>query len=186
MSILKNYASREYLKRYDTEILEELKNAGIPILELPNAMSGETKSRYIGLLNGFVFIRAWRYWVCTGDMPLADAENIYRDYHHLAVRADGHAGSPEPKNCCYNPVHQAKEREVVAAMKAKGATTQEMIAALEALEEDLSLPRYVRCYHIDTTEGLEALADYIARNNVYAHNGAPGSYTASVFRGEGI
>ena len=185
MSILKSYASAEYRQHFNTAIRAELENAGIPVLELPASLGTEVKTRYIGLLNGFVFTRGWRYWVCVGDMPLADAKEIYRLYRHLVVRADGHAGNPDPVTCCYSPIQEAREQAIVEAMKAKGATTEEMVAELEKLEVDATWPKFVRMYHIDTTEGLAAIAAYIKEHNIYAYNGEPGSYTASVFPGGG-
>lgn len=179
MSTFTNLATHLYSRDKNAAVKSELETAGIPILTLPAIMDGEVKNSHIGLLNGFVFTRAWRYWVCTGDMPLADAKEIYRLYHHLAVRAEGHAGNIDPDG--YSPIRKEQEREVIETMRSKGATTEEIVAALEQLKADPSLPRFVSQYHIDTSEGLAALALYIKEHNLYAHNGERGSYTASVF-----
>lgn len=183
MSTFTNLATHLYNHGKNAAVKSELEAAGIPVLTLPAIMDGEVKNSHIGLLNGFVFTRAWRYWVCTGDMPLTNAKEIYQHYHHLAVRAEGHAGNIAPEG--YSPIQKEQEREVLETMRAKGATTEEIVAALEQVKAEPNLPRFVRQYHIDTSEGLAALAEYIKGHNIYAHNGEKGSYTASAFPKDG-
>ena len=77
---MENFASREYDFNIDKKVKEELEIANIPYIMLPNFINTEVKTKYIGLLNGFKFYRAWAYWVCVGDMPLDDAEFIYENY----------------------------------------------------------------------------------------------------------
>ena len=185
MSILKNFATSEYRKHINEAVLNELLDANIPALNLHGKLDTEVKTTYVGILNGFVFTRGWRYWVCTGDMPLAHANEIHKRHHHLIIRAGGHAACPEPATQSYSPEQHTKEKALIEAMKSCGATTEEMVAELEKLVVDPAAPRFVKFYHIDTTEGLAALAAYIRKNNVFAHNGVPGSYTASVFPGGG-
>lgn len=92
-----NLATREFDEKTDKKVLEELKSAGIPVMYLPSYMNTEVKTRYIGVLNGFIFIRGWRYWQCNGNMPLEIAEKLYTACHDMKIRACGHAGNPSPK-----------------------------------------------------------------------------------------
>lgn len=180
MEAFKNRALHEYRRKDDDAIRQELLNAGIPVLKLPFHLTGEVKTHYVGLLNGFVFVRAWRYWECQGDMPLGTAKEIYAQLSSLGIRADGHAGNIEPVG--YSPTEEAYARQIVERMQAQQATTMEIMEELQKLSVAPGTPLYVERYHIDTNKGLAALANFIKENNIYAHNGAPGSYTADVFR----
>ena len=176
MEIFRNRCTEQYRAKENDAVKAELEAAGIPILTLPGHLDTEVKTSYVGVLNGFVFIRAWRYWVCEGDMPLDNAQEIYCLYQPLMIRAAGHAGNPEPSEVSYCPAQQKREQETFELMRAKGATTMEIREALERLTIDTGGPRFVRQYHIDTAEGLTALAQYIKEKNIYAHNGENGSY----------
>ena len=180
MGAFKNRASAEYRSATNEAVYSELLAAGIPILTLPAYQTTEVKTNHVGILNGFVFTRAWRYWICSGDMPLANAKEIYTTISQLAVRAEGHAGNIDPEG--YSP----KMKQLLAAkadeLREQGYSAGKIFAALETLEEDPQWPRFVSQYHIDTDEGLKALADYIKANHVYAHNGKAGSYAAAVLK----
>ena len=56
---MENFARHHYENNVDQLVREELKQAGIPILELPCYMDTEVKTRYVGVLYGFFFYRAW-------------------------------------------------------------------------------------------------------------------------------
>lgn len=68
-----NLARSKYDPEADKKVKEELLIAKIPVLEL-GIMDKEVKTKYIGILNGFVFQRAWYYWVVKGNMPLKFAK----------------------------------------------------------------------------------------------------------------
>lgn len=178
MGAIINRATTEYRTAHDMSVRAELEAAGIPVLTLPTYLNSEVKTCYVGLLNGFVFYRAWRYWVCEGDMPLHHAKEIYNKYRTLMVRADGHAGNLEPAG--YDPSIQDRVNTLIARMQQEGATIEEMSAAADRLDREATENRYVKCYHIDTTEGLAALVAYIKANGIYACNGKVGSYRESV------
>ena len=178
MGAFKNHASTEYRSVTNDAVYNELLAAGIPILTLPAYQMAEVKTNYVGILNGFVFTRAWRYWVCSGDMPLANAKEIYATISQLAVRAEGHAGNIDPEG--YSPQMKQLLTAKADEMREKGCSAGQIFAALENIPENPQWPRYVRQYHIDTSEGLKALADYIKSNRVYAHNGEDGSYAVDV------
>lgn len=180
MAAFRDRATPEYRSKEDNAVKKELINAGIPVLTLPVTISGEVKTKHIGLLNGFVFFRAWRYWACQGDMPLGAAKEIYRQFEDLGIRAEGHAGNIAPHGYCPEGMKQAQT--VIEQMQSKEASTTEIIAALEKIEVAPGTPHFVAIYHIDTEEGLAAFAKYIQDNNIFAYNGEAGSYTASVFR----
>ena len=50
-----NFARHEYDGKIDDKVKEELRLANIPVFRLPYYMNTEVKTRYIGILNGFVF-----------------------------------------------------------------------------------------------------------------------------------
>lgn len=180
--IIQNFATQIYHRHMDNAVKDELMNAGIPVLTLPSIIDGEVKTRYIGVLNGFVFTRAWRYWCCTGDIPIAHAQEIYARYHDLMIRAAGHAGNPDPIQVSYSPAQRKREKELVEGMLSLGATNNAIISALQNLDQNTAEPRFIEGYHIDTTEGLETLAHYIKENKIYAQNGAEGTYAASIYQ----
>ena len=181
MGAFKNRATEEYRQTEDHAIKAELIAAGIPYIELPFYSNSEVKTRHFGILNGFIFARGWRYWICKGYMPLAHAQEIYARYQDLAVRAEGHAGNPEPTNYSSCPILDEKRQQLLKELQHQGVCTKEMVARLDQIQGDPSWPRYILTYHIDTAEGLKALAQYIKENTIYAHNGEEGSYAASVF-----
>lgn len=71
-----NFARCEYDGEIDYKVKEELQIANIPVFRLPYYMNTEVKTKYIGILNGFMFYRAWNYWICHGDMPLDIANEM--------------------------------------------------------------------------------------------------------------
>lgn len=175
-----NRATSEYRKWQDEAVRAELKAAGIPVLTLPCYINTEVKSTHIGLLNGFVFWRAWRYWVCSGDMPLDHAKEIYHKYSILMVRAEGHAGNIEPEG--YDPILQNEREQLVRTMLDRNASVADVVSAADHIKGAPDNPRFVKQYHIDTSEGLCALVRYIKEHNIYACNGEEGSHQQSIFQ----
>lgn len=182
MKACQNFATNEFRNHIDKAVHEELVEANIPALALPSYLNSEVKTHYIGILNGFIFSRAWRYWVCEGDMPFELAAELYARHKELMIRVHGHAANPEPTlSTSYSPAHDAKVRDTMKFMQSKGASTQEILHVVSHMQPDEESPRYVRAYHIDTIEGLAALAAFIRTNNIYACNGVAGSYAESIF-----
>lgn len=97
MISFENFATSDYDARIDEKIENELKIANIPVIKLPTYLSAEVKASCVGYLNGFTFWRAWRYWVCKGNMPLDTAQKIYAEHKDLNIRAGGHAGNLPPE-----------------------------------------------------------------------------------------
>lgn len=162
MSIfLNNLAHRDYELNADNEVKNELQIADIPVFELPSYMNTEVKTRYIGLLNGFVFYRAWTYWVCYGDMPLNEAQYIYDNYKDLKIRAGGHCENVEPVTVSYNPVYKQELRNLLNKYD-----VPEYLERAKKIVDDKILPRFVKMYHIDTQLGLCKLAQVIREHNI--------------------
>ena len=169
---MENFARHHYENNVDQLVREELKQAGIPILELPCYMDTEVKTRYVGVLYGFFFYRAWTYWVCKGDMPLDIAEQIYRNYKGLRIRAGGHCGNVPPKTVSVNPVYIQELEDLLR--KTQESDTEEnyvskYLEQSKSIIDNPNLPRFVRNYHIDTIEGLEKLAEVIKEKKIHTH-----------------
>lgn len=156
-----NLAHRDYNYDADKEVKNELLIANIPVFKLPGYMNTEVKTRYIGLLNGFVFDRAWTYWVCCGDMPLNESQYIYDNYKKLKIRAGGHCGNVEPATVSYNPVY---EQELCNLLDKYDVP--EYLERAKNIVDDKALPRFVDTYHIDTQLGLCKLAQVIREHNI--------------------
>ncbi len=159
---MENFATRIYDSKVSKKVKEELEIAKIPILTLPSVLNLEVKTEYIGILNGFKFYRAWTYWVCEGDMPLEIANYIYENYKDLQIRAGGHAGNVEPEEESYNPVYDRELRELM-----NKSSIEEYIKLSKDIVDDLSLPRFVATYHIDTQQGLCKIAEIIRERDIH-------------------
>lgn len=156
-----NLAHRDYNYDVDKEVKNELLIANIPVFELQSYMNTEVKTRYIGLLNGFVFYRAWSYWICCGDMPLEEAQYIYNNYQELKIRAGGHCGNVEPVTESYNPVYKKELCDLLNKYD-----VPEYLEKAKSIIDDKTLPRFVSTYHIDTQLGLCKLAQIIREHNI--------------------
>lgn len=158
---LNNLAHRDYETSADNEVKNELQIANIPVFKLPSYMNTEVKTRYIGLLNGFRFYRAWAYWVCCGDMPLSKAQYIYDNYKNFKIRAGGHCGNVEPATVSYNPIYEQELRNLLDKYD-----VPEYLEQAKNIVDDKRLPRFVDTYHIDTQLGLCKLAQVIREHNI--------------------
>lgn len=101
---MENLATHEYNPGFDKEVRNELEIAKIPVVELPAFMNTEVKTQYIGMFKGWMFWRAWTYWVACGNLPLTLAKKLYDSNDKgLGIRAFGHCGNVDPleyKNMC--------------------------------------------------------------------------------------
>lgn len=85
---------------------QELEQAGIEIRRFPIS-SGEVPSKLIGYLNGWIFTRAWRYWVAEANdtmLRFEFADGLHERYGN-EVRVDGHCGAPAPRDWFDKPWH---------------------------------------------------------------------------------
>ena len=161
-----NFARAKFDSKVNNKVKEELEIANIPIISLPCFMNTEVKTDYIGYLNGFVFYRAWTYWICLGKMPLEIAKEIYQKYQKLNIRAGGHAGNVEPESQSMNPVY---EKEITDLLKNTN-NTREYLEKAEKIVDDKTLPRYVDMYNIDTQLGLCKLTETIKAYDIHTEN----------------
>ena len=160
---MENLARCEYDAEADKKVKEELLTAGIPILEL-GVMDREVKTRYIGILNGFVFQRAWCYWVVKGNMPLQYAKILYEKHSDLMIRANGDCSNPHPErsSCnkdfdklCQSYIEKYQKHEI------SGEELNRIGKELEAQGEQV-----IRMYHVDTQPGLCRLSEMIRKNHI--------------------
>ena len=92
-----NFAGRGGI---DKDVADELECARIGVRQLVARQSGEVDTGIIGMLEGWRFTRAWRYWVANGPgIPTADAEDLH-DARGTEVRVAGHCGCPSPTAWC--------------------------------------------------------------------------------------
>ena len=83
----------------DSHIMQELKEAGIEWQEYGPRLHLEVPSGIIGCAYGWLFTRAWYYWVAkAGDgvvLPFNLADELYEQ--NKDVRVAGHCGAPAPR-----------------------------------------------------------------------------------------
>jgi hypothetical protein len=152
-------------KNCDKTIREELQIANIPIIELGAATNREVPSSVIGVLNGFKFVRGWRYWMVYGDMPLDDAKYIYDMYKDLNIRVAGHCMNPPPEEWCEPKEWMEKCKPIVDRCLIKKEISMDECNRLckEIRKQD---DQFIFTYHIDTQLGLCKLAETIKQRNI--------------------
>lgn len=159
---MENFARRDYKRDIDDKVKQELEYASIPIIKLIGGYNtGEVKTHYIGYLNGFVFQRAWTYWIVQGLMPMSFAKKIYNDHKELNIRAGGHCGNVPPEEMEYDLNYNKRLNEFFKIYNVEDAIRYSK--DLKSIDID---PKYVNCYHIDTIEGLRIFADFIKENDI--------------------
>jgi len=81
----------------DAEIRNELVQAGIKIVQHRERLRSEVPASITGKLGIFEFERAWYYWMVSGNVPLAVAQEMYENpVGKQDVRVIGHCGCPPP------------------------------------------------------------------------------------------
>lgn len=161
MRNLENLARHKFDNEINEKVKEELLIAGIPVLRV-GRLDTEVKTEYIGILNGFVFKRAWTYWVVEGYMPLNYANYIYKNFKNLNIRAGGHAGNVHPKEICID----MKYNNILFELRNKYPYDVYLKKAKQ-IKADQGGPKYVEFYHIDTQLGLCKLVETIKKFRIY-------------------
>lgn len=93
---LMNHAGRKDIEGLDKDLSDELVLAGIKVNIASWTQSGEVETHVLGTLNGWVFTRAWRYWICKGPgIPIKEAMELHEKFGQ-DVRVDGDCGCPSP------------------------------------------------------------------------------------------
>jgi hypothetical protein len=76
---------------------EELRRCGVPVFYVPKSKQ-EVEASCEGRLGGYVFQRAWYYWVVHGPVPIEVAKELYADeVGKTDIRVAGHCGCPPPE-----------------------------------------------------------------------------------------
>ena len=99
---MKNLAG---VKDCDKTIIKEITEEGLEFYKFPDAMNSEVESRYIAYMNGWKFVRAWRYWIATSNKTVLlfkYAEKLH-EQHGNVVRVQGHCGCPTPREFLKEP-----------------------------------------------------------------------------------
>lgn len=161
---MENLARREYDKVVDDKVKEELLIANVPILKVGVRNNSEVKTNYIGILNGFVFSRAWTYWVVSGYMPLEYADCIYEKNADLCIRAGGHCGNVKPDQV---KTSKKYEEDLKSIFKKYANNIKGYFEEGKKLDINDYNDYFVDFYHIDTQLGLNKLAEFIKQNDIY-------------------
>lgn len=160
---MQNLASNKYNPDIDKAVKEELDIADIPYLNIGQRVNSEVPTNYIGILNGFVFTRAWTYWVVTGYMPLDKAEMLYDEFAELNIRPGGHAGNIPPNEI--TTIKPCTEiNKLTRQLKDKSISKEDFEREYKLIEE--TKEKFISVYHIDTLLGLKTLAKFIVNNNI--------------------
>lgn len=160
---MENLARREYDLEADKKVKEELQIAGVPTIRI-GLMNNEVKTYYIGILNGFVFRRAWNYWVVSGNMPLEYAQHLYDNYKDLNIRVAGHCGNPPPKEWAINKDYHSLMKPYVDKWINKEISNGELDDIGNKIRHQGE--QVVNMYHIDTQLGLCKFVETIKNNNI--------------------
>lgn len=85
----------------------ELEAANIPYEEMKvlRKINGEVPSAILGILDGWIFRRAWRYWVAEAKNTLLlfqYADELHKT-HGQDVRVSGHCACPAPREWHHQP-----------------------------------------------------------------------------------
>ena len=151
-------------KDCDKTIREELTLAGIPIIELNSVMDSEVPASVIGHLNGFTFKRGWYYWMVSGYMPLLYANEMYRDYKHLVIRAAGHCMDPPPSEWCEPKDYRDKISPILNLYWDGKISSDECNRRCKKIKRQGD--QFVTSYHIDSQEGLNVFCRMVKEHNI--------------------
>jgi len=161
-------------KDCDAIIEQELIRSGIAVVHGPK-VDCEVAYSLTGKLGKFEFVRAWRYWVAKGDVPLVVAQELYADPVGVTdIRVDGDCTCPPPEDraewrdqegnilCCLVPDKTAAE---IASLQKLGIdVTKEKIRWVENPSQIGQ--GFITQYHIDSEIGLRVFVDTLKRHKL--------------------
>lgn len=156
--------------RADNYVRYELERARIPVHAFEPGAASEVQAKLYGVLPGFTFRRAWRYWVVEGLVPIAVAERLYADpVGATDVRADGDSGCRPPSTWMkwITPngklVVPANQEAECKAMAERHETMKHAFDSDVFSDDPASLgaQAFVKLYHIDSEVGLRLFVDTI-------------------------
>jgi hypothetical protein len=148
--------------RYDCDrfITAELTQAGIEIVKHTEVLRNEVPATITGKLGIYEFVRGWYYWMVSGNVPLAIAQEMYADpIGRKNVRVAGDCGCPPPEQWAF------PTREVLATIPGMDNVTYGDLARM-CNSGEISAPRFVRSYHIDTQKGLDLFVKTLQFHNL--------------------
>ena len=148
----------------DKTIREELKLAGIPIVELNSVLNSEVPAGVIGYLNGFTFKRGWYYWMVSGYMPLLYANEMYKNHKNLNIRVAGHCGNPPPSEWCEPKNYRDKISPILNLFWDGEISSDECNEKCKEVKKHGE--QYVTSYHIDSQEGLNEFYKMVKKHNI--------------------
>jgi hypothetical protein len=170
-------------KQCDQYIRHELDRALIPVVTGARSV-GEVASCLTGELHGFTFIRAWRYYIVTGDVPLWLAQSLYDDpLGRSDVRVAGHCDRRPPREFAsyfdtddYRlDVPSPNEQATLEVWRASRLPVhRRLLAEFEASCRSAANPPAVAAwaavthYHVDSVAGLRLFADAIRRHEIHS------------------
>lgn len=172
---MKNLAGN---KDCDVEVELELTRCGIEII-WNQPRNGEVPSSLRGALGKFTFKRAWYYWMVDGLVPLAVANELYKDpVGSTDIRVNGHCGCPAPGEPGGQISWRHHETGKILMTRASWDDVQILIRANPeiAMSTDKYLPcddptaegeGFIEFYHIDTEVGLRIFADTLKKHNLH-------------------
>ena len=157
----------------DEYIARELRHARITP-ERCEPSGREVNASIVGRLPGFLFKRAWYYYVVEGRVPLAVAHALYEDpLGRDDVRVSGHCGCPPPADpwlkyvdadgkellTLGDPRHDVMhgDSEIVLRVNAEMRAMYRWVEDRAAAASEV----FVDLYHIDSEAGLRLFADAV-------------------------
>lgn len=132
----------------DDTLRAELRAAGIPTLQEADGYpedyladilrkgSGKVKTSVIGTLHGWTFKRAWCYWVAEGPGIEVEAAEALHAAHGQAVRVNGDAGCPSPRECFNGLACGLYHVDTPAGLKALADTLRYLVARSQKTRGD--------------------------------------------------
>jgi hypothetical protein len=163
-------------KQSDAVIRRELERCRILVVDRDvKCGNPEVAQTITGNLPGFEIHRAWYYWVVSGRVPLAVAQEIYADpVGKTDVRVAGHCGCPAPEAPWVDwltddgkEVISTKDYEECRAMGERLKWPPEILAKYAVSDDPPSIAKpYVTSYHIDSEIGLRLFVDTLRKHGV--------------------
>lgn len=159
------------------EVASELELAGIPAITNNDGWRNEVSTNVQGLLGGFHFSRAWKYWVVSGNVPLVVAQKLYEnDLGKKDIRVAGHCGCPPPENPWLlwqtadgkKLVSSGEEDEFDLFIKSGYLDPSVKDGIIFANIEDFPKlgEAYVDLYHIDSQAGLNLFVETLKAHHL--------------------
>jgi len=158
----------------DDYINEELYLAGITVVKTEK-YKGEVAYNFKGILNNWIFIRSWNYWIAytklqEHGLKLKDALELHNKFYPIpsdrikilgsVIRSGGHCGAPSPDEYGAQPINE----ELIKIANELNLDINELyVGKVSELcnKGIIKLERYVDCYHIDTLIGLKEFASFV-------------------------